>query len=87
VQINRIRARLHHEHIRAPHIFQNLIARLAVRELAMLGFPARYPKVGANRIGQSWIRGSTKDLEFLVGQSSPLDLHTPAHGAAIIFPG
>ena len=69
VEIHRMAARLHHEHIRAAHIFQNLIARFAVAELAVLGAPSRDAQIAANRVAERRVRCAAKNFELFVGQS------------------
>ena len=77
VEINRMAAGLHHEYIRAPHIFENLIARLAVAELPVLGLPQRDAHIIANSFRQLGIRCAAKNLEFVVSQDFPSTVHTP----------
>ena len=76
--IHRVRARLHHENVRAANIFKNLIARFAVRKLPVFGSADRHAKVMANGIRQRSVGASAEDLELVVGQIFPLAGHTPA---------
>ena len=70
-------AGLHHEYIRAPHIFKNLIARFAVAEPAVLSLTQRDAHVIANSFRQLGIRCAAKNLEFVVSQDFPSTVHTP----------
>ncbi len=45
-----MRARLHDEDVRAAHIFENLKARLAIGEAAVLGLAERDAQVTANGV-------------------------------------
>ncbi len=78
IEIDGRAARLHHKHIRAAHIFQNLIPRLAVAELPVLRLAQRYAHELANGFGQRQIRSTAEDLEFVVGQNFPLSGLRPA---------
>ncbi len=68
MKIGGVRAGLHDEDVRAPHIFQNLKIHFAVAEFAELGLAQLYAQVAANIFRQARVRAAAENFEFVVGQ-------------------
>src|SRR5205807_5506114 len=71
MMIDGIGARLHHKHVRAANILQNLKINLAVAEAAQLGASHVHAQVAADALSQFRVRASGKDLELFVDQIRP----------------
>ncbi len=63
-----MRTWLHHKHVRAAHVFLNLVPLFPVAELAAFRAPARHAQERADCIRQVRVRAAAENFEFLVHQ-------------------